>query len=183
MFLKSVHLCYKDLGFLLWPTASLITWLITPTVPMAHRWLKKSCWFRHILLCSKHLEQFILPLKLSSSYALKLYRGIHGDDQGVIWVPLFTLKLHGLSVHKGRCPCTPYLPPAVSLVHWEASRKLLAESSVTTDVINCCSVLCHRYLQELLTWEIVHLQPSEKLLVEVLSHTKSKNTRPHIFIS
>lgn len=56
----------------------------------------------------------------------------------------------------------------------------MAESTVTTDVINGCSVLRHTHLQELFTWEIVYLQPSEKLFVEVLSHTKSKNPRPHL---
>lgn len=109
------------------------------------------------------------------------HHGIHGDDQGVNWVPLFTLELHCSSILKGRRAFTPCLPPAVSLTHWEANRKML-QYHVTMNVINGCSVFCDRLLQELPTWEIVYLQLSERLFLGAFSHThKIQTNQPTYF--
>lgn len=51
---------------------------------------------------------------------------------------------------------------------------MLAVSSVTMNVTNGGSGLCDILLQELPTWEIVHLQLSERLFVGALSHEMQK---------
>ena len=109
---------------------------------------------------------------------------MHGDDQGVNWVSLFTLKLHCSSILKGRHAFTPCLPPAVSLAHWGASREMLAVSSVTMNVIKGCSVFCDRLLQELPTWEIVHFTAKwEAVCRSTLSHTQQPKNQNHILLS
>lgn len=138
---------------MLWHMVGPIAWLNIPTAHTAQRWPKKSCWFRHILLSSKHLEQFIFPLKESSSHTLKSHSepwwDTWGWSRGELGSSVHTKT--ALLLHPQRQAClTPCVPPAVSLAHWGASRKMLVLSSVTRNVIKGCSVFCDRLRNYLL---------------------------------
>lgn len=111
---------------------------------------------------------------------------VHGVGLWVNWVALFTLKLHCSSTHKCRSAFTTCLPPAVFLKCWGASRKMLAVSSITMDVINGCSVFYGRLLQELPAWKTVHLKTSEQLFVGAFSQTHTheiqRNKKTYLYL-